>query len=135
MVRKLLMALSLALLFTICPIDKTNNSLAYSEENLISPLWDKSFNSSVYATSSGNNIILEANISSRNISSSINGSLYLEKYTNGRWVTETSWVLSGRGSLISTKRHYGATGTRYRARLRVTVNGETSTAYSSSIQL
>lgn len=98
-------------------------------------MWDNTVESKIILSNNGLNLNMTSTIRVKNSNFSTFATIILEKYSNGRWSTEASWTVSDTGNIVSTKNYYGTKGVKYRARLRATVNGETSTAYSSSIQL
>lgn len=130
---KVLLVLCILSLISFLPI--TSNNTVSANEEIIRPMWVNIDISEVKLYSNGNSLYLESKVRATNLNNGINATIFLEKYSNGRWVNESSWTISAKGNLINSKSYYGTKGTRYRARLRATVNGETSTAISSSIQL
>ncbi|HZJ76454.1 MAG TPA: hypothetical protein VFC70_01980, partial [Oscillospiraceae bacterium] len=66
---------------------------------------------------------------------SISGTMYLEKYSLGRWTSVTSWSLKGTGSVFLSKSYRGTLGVKYRTRVVVTVDGETAVATSGSCNI
>lgn len=132
--KKVMLILSLVFLLTILPVSQNDVTYAFNEYEIV-PLWKNINFSNVTISNSGNTIYLEARVISKINGNRINATIFLEKYSNGRWIPVASWPVSGTGSIISNKNYSGFSGNRYRARLNATVNGETATAYSSSIQL
>ena len=58
--------------------------------------------------------------------------MYLEKYSSGKWTSVTSWSIKGTGNAFLSKSYTGTSGTKYRTKVVVTVNGENATATSGS---
>mgnify|MGYP000862953189 CR=1 FL=1 len=101
----------------------------------ITPFWNEISRISPYISASGNTLYPEVSISAKNSAGSISGTMYLEKYTSGRWTNVTSWSLSGTGNAFLSKSYKGTSGTKYRVKVVVTVNGEKATAYSGNYEL
>lgn len=61
--------------------------------------------------------------------------MYLQENSSGQWRTIDSWRFSGTGSAYISKSSIGSSRSSYRIRVSVTVNGESATVYSSTIQI
>lgn len=61
--------------------------------------------------------------------------MYLEKYVSGNWTNITSWSLKGTGNVSVSKSYQGSSGTKYRVRVVITVDGEKAEAASGSCQI
>lgn len=106
-----------------------------TNNQIITPFWVEIITISPYISASGNNLYPEAYVKAKSTSSSIIGTMYLEKYSSGSWVNVTSWSLKGTGSLSSSKSYSGTLNTKYRTRVVVTVNGETAEAISGTCEI
>lgn len=102
---------------------------------VITPLWDEISSISPYISASGSTLYPEVYVDAKDSSGSISGTMYLEKYTSGRWTNVTSWSLSGTGNAFLSKSYKGTSGTKYRVKVVVTINGEKATAYSGNYEL
>lgn len=102
---------------------------------VITPLWDEISSISPYISASGSTLYPEVYVDAKDSSGSISGTMYLEKYTSGRWTNMTSWSLSGTGNAFLSKSYKGTSGTKYRVKVVVTINGEKATAYSGNYEL
>lgn len=65
----------------------------------------------------------------------INGTSYLEKYVSNKWITETSWSISGTGSASLSKIYTGESEVKYRIKVVVSIDGEKVTVYSNTCGL
>ena len=105
------------------------------ENEIITPFWTNT--ASAQANISASNLTLKPSvyILAYNSSTSITGTLYLEKKSGSSWVNVTSWSISGKGSLTASKSYTGVAGTTYRARVVVSVGGESVECASASCTL
>ena len=95
------------------------------EGQIITPYWTNINEVSPYISATGTTLYPEVYIGAKSSSSSITGTMYLEKYSSGRWTNVTSWNIKGSGSVTLSKTYTGTSGVTYRTRVVVTVNGET----------
>ncbi|NYB75526.1 cell agglutination protein Mam3 [Sedimentibacter hydroxybenzoicus DSM 7310] len=112
-------------------IEQQKNISVYTNNHIITPFWSEIINILPSISASGNAINPKVYIEAKSPSASIIGTMYLEKYSSGRWVNVTSWSLKGTGSLSSSKSYSGTLNTKYRTRVVVTINGETAEAVSA----
>jgi len=100
---------------------------------VITPLW---VNTDVArATISVSNLVLKpsAYIKAKSTSTGISGTLYLERKSGSNWITVKSWSISGTGTLTVSKSYTGTSGVTYRARVAVSVGGESIGCTSSTV--
>ena len=102
---------------------------------VINPLWDNISGISPSISAEGTTLYPEVYIKAKNSSSSISGTMYLEKYSSGRWISVTSWSLKGTGNVFLSKNYRGASGVKYRTRVVVTVDGEKAEAISGTCEI
>lgn len=101
----------------------------------ITPLWDNISGISPYISAVGTTLYPEIYIEAKMSSASISGTMYLEKYSSGRWTSVTSWSFKGAGNVFLSKSYRGTLGVKYRTRVAVTVDGETAVATSGSYEV
>lgn len=101
----------------------------------ISPLWNSISDISPSISSSGTTLYPEVYIEAVKSTGSISGTMYLEKYSGGKWITVTSWSLKGTSNVSASKSYQGNSGTKYRTRIAVTVDGEKAEATSGSCEI
>lgn len=106
-----------------------------ANNQIVTPFWAEIITISPYISSDGNTLYPEVYVEAKSSSVSINGTMYLQKYSSGRWINVTSWTLKGTGSLSSSKNYSGTVNTKYRTRVVVTVNGETAEAVSGTCEI
>jgi hypothetical protein len=70
----------------------------------------------VTLTTSGTTLNPGVLVAATNSNININGTLYLEKLSGSKWVSVTSWSVSGTGVLNTSKNFTGTSGTTYRSR-------------------
>jgi len=102
-------------------------------EVVITPFW---INTDVArATISVSNLVLKpsAYIKAKSTSTVITGTLYLERESGSSWITVKSWSISGTGTLTVSKSYTGTSGVTYRARVAVSVGGESVGCTSSEV--
>ncbi len=63
------------------------------------------------------------------------GTLYLQKYSGGKWKTEVSWSIDEEGTVDITKSYTGKSNVKYRTKVVVTTGSDEITATSSEITL
>ncbi len=106
-----------------------------TNNQIITPFWVEIITILPDISASGNTVYPEVYVKAKATSSSIVGTMYLEKYSSGSWVNVTSWSLKGTGSLSASKSYNGTSNTKYRTRVVVTVNGETAEAVSGTCDI
>lgn len=101
----------------------------------IGVLWDdgNTIHSDIF--NNGNRISLSARILAKINSDSISGTMYLERYSNGRWVTDAAWSFRGTGRANLSKSYTGSYGNTYRVIVNASIGGESISKTSSSIRL
>lgn len=99
----------------------------------VSPDWDEISSISPYISADGTTLYSEVYIYAKSTIDSISGTMYLEKYSFGRWTSVTSWNIKGIGNAFLSKSYNGSSGIKYRTRVVVTVNGEKAEAISGSL--
>lgn len=105
------------------------------ENNNISPRWSEISDISIYVSAEGRTVYPEIHVKSKKSSGRITGTMYLEKYSNGRWVKVTSWDFKGTSSVFLSKSYNGTYGNEYRARAVVSIDGETTVSKSGSVKI
>lgn len=83
----------------------------------------------------GTTLYPEVYINAKSSSGLISGTMYLEKYTSGKWTSVTSWNFNGTGNVFLSKSYRGSLDTEYRIRVIVTVSGEKAEATSRSLKI
>lgn len=112
-----------------------NNAYATQRTEKIEQTFRVNYGSAeVFLTNTSNKLEIESKISGQSLEK-INGTVYLERYTYGGWVSLKSWSISGNGTAILTETYSSSSGGLYRARLSATVNGERISAVSDSVRL
>lgn len=101
-------------------------------EAIITPFWVDIAEISPLLDADGTTLYPEVSVTAETSSSKIKGTMYLEKYSSGRWKAVKSWSFSGTGSLFVSKSYSGVSGTKYRTRVSVTIGSETAQATSDS---
>lgn len=99
------------------------------------PLWESISGISPSISAEGTTLYPEVFIEAKKSSSSISGTMYLEKYSSGRWTSVTSWSLKGTGNVFLSKSYRGTSGVKYRTRVVVTVDGEKVEATSGTCEV
>lgn len=112
-----------------------NKELAGNDYKIIRPMWDNISGISPYISAEGTTLYPEVYIKAKSSSGSISGTMYLERYSSGRWTSVTSWNFSGTSSVFLSKSYRGASGSEYRTRVVVTVDGENAEATSGSLKI
>lgn len=103
--------------------------------HMVSPLWDSISSISPRISASGTTLYPEVYIVAKSSTGSISGTMYLEKYSSGSWKTVTSWGVKGTSNASASKSYQGTSGTKYRTRIVVTVDGEKAEATSTSCEI
>lgn len=131
---KVALSLLIALVLMTPPVLAAQPQKNFGEE-IITPFWTNT--ASAQANISASNLTLKPSvyILAYKSSTSITGTLYLEKKSGSSWVNVTSWSISGKGSLTASKSYTGVAGTTYRARVVVSVGGESVECASASCTL
>lgn len=127
----LLLTLLILLLF---PIDSkaVHSNLSYAERIDVVPLWDNVKRLNVNISNSSNIVNCLLNIRSKE-NQNIIGTMYLEKFENGRWISIRNWRISGIGNVSRRESSYVSKGYSYRVRVQGNVNGEYFSTYSNQV--
>ena len=102
---------------------------------VITPLWTNISIVSPDISVSGKILYPEVYVEAKSSSGSISGKMYLERYDMGRWVGVTSWNFQGTNKVFLSKSSTGMSGVKYRTKVSVTVDGESTTAISRSCEV
>ncbi|MFV0496860.1 MAG: hypothetical protein ACK5L0_01645 [Candidatus Fimivivens sp.] len=105
------------------------------DNGIVTPYWTNITDIFPAISSSGQTLYPEAYIEAKSSSAKITGTMYLEKYSSGRWTRVASWSISGTGYASISKSHTGTAGTEYRTRVVVTVGSESAEAISGSCSI
>lgn len=116
-------------------MERAEQITVHLNSQVISPLWSNINDISAELSARGITLYPEVYVKAKSSSSGISGTMYLEKYTSGRWLKVTSWNFGGTGNVSISKNYTGSSGTKYRVKVVVAVNGENATAYSGSYSL
>lgn len=133
MKKKILLLSSLVLIVILFTVNSNVKALEFSNDEVLR--WENNYNTNISLSKSNNTIYIDSIVKVDNVSSYISGGVYLERYTNGRWVNVASWAIRGTGSAILSDSYKGASGELYRARLSADVGGERISATSNSVRL
>jgi len=108
-----------------------SNNITINGANYVGivPFWANTASASAGIAINQKTINASAVIIAQSTSASIKGTLYLEKYSGGKWVTVTSWSYTGTGSAMVGKTYTGTSGVTYRTRTTATItaNGRSET--------
>lgn len=136
--------LSLVITASACilPVAATNCAAATNQvaDNLVSAgeislRWVEALSARATISKSGTTLYSKAYLQARSSGTSISGTLYLEKYVNGKWRTEKSWRISGTGLLDVQKSKSCKTGVTYRTSFVVYAGTERVEQISASLAL
>ncbi|MEY8352846.1 cell agglutination protein Mam3 [Lachnospiraceae bacterium 54-53] len=114
------------------PQGKTSTN---TNNQTVTPLWDNISDISPYISSEGTTLYPEVYIKSKSSTDSISGTMYLEKYSSGKWTSVTSWNFKGTSTVFLSKNYKGISGVTYRTRIVVTINGEKAVVTSGSCEI
>lgn len=120
---------------TIYAMRSQEKPITDASYQIITPLWINVSDVLPDISAVGNTLYPEVYIKAKSSSGSISGTMYLEKYSSGRWTSVASWNLKGTGNVSLSKSYVGTSGVNYRTRVVVTVDGETVTATSGSCEI
>lgn len=122
----LVFSLVLAVSMMASPVLAVQPEAAVSSDTnvIITPFWTNTASAQANISCSSQTLKPSTYILATKSSTYISGTLYLEKKSGSSWQTETSWSISGTGSLTASKSYKGTAGTTYRARVAVSVGGE-----------
>lgn len=116
-------------------MEQQEELLVEADYQEVIPFWTSIADISPYLSVDGNILYPEVYIKAKSSSGSISGMMYLEKYTYGSWTTVTSWSLKGTSSVFLSKTYRGTSGTKYRTRIVVTVDGEKAEVTSRTCEI
>ena len=92
--------------------------------DIAQPMWVNTRNISADIFTTNTTITAEADVVATYANLSITGRMYLEKKVGNSWEEETSWALSGTGSVFKERNYPGEPGNTYRTRVVAFVNSE-----------
>jgi hypothetical protein len=113
-------------------MESKEQMLICNNYSTISPFWTSISDISPRISAEGSTLYPEVYIEAISSTGTISGTMYLEKYVSGSWTNVTSWGISGTGSAFLSKTYQGTSGTKYRVRVVVTVNGEKAEVLSKT---
>jgi len=116
-------------------VEKPFPTSAVASSQWITPFWVDVNEVIADISSSGKTLYPEVYIKAKSTSAKITGTLYLEKYSSGKWKKVTSWSISGTGSLLQSESYSGSSGTSYRTRVEAEVGGESVDSTSVTCKL
>lgn len=114
---------------------ESEDQLIKADYQSITPLWISIADITPYISVEGRTLYPEVYIKAKSSSGSISGTMYLEKYSFGRWTSVTSWSFSGTSSVFLSKSYSGTSGIKYRTRVVVTIDGEKAEATSGVLEI
>lgn len=103
--------------------------------DMVLPRWNDTDIVQSSISNSGKTISVSLLIAPKKGTVKSSGSLYLEKYSGGKWTSVTSWSVDKTGNVDITKTYTGKSRVKYRAKAVVTVGVDEITALSSEIKL
>ncbi|MBQ3067113.1 MAG: hypothetical protein IJD18_03690, partial [Clostridia bacterium] len=106
------------------PSTPVTSSVTKSTGNTLLPMWSEAALFTPDIMSSSTEVFPSIYIRAYNPSSTITGRMYLEKKVGNSWEEETSWALSGTGSVFKERNYPGEPGNTYRTRVVAFVNSE-----------
>ena len=121
-----------------CPVYAAEQScklLPGSSIIVVMPRWTNISDIIPAISASGRTVYPETYVKAQSSTVKITGTMYLEKYSYGKWTRVTSWSISGTGSASLSKSYSGTIGTEYRTRIVVTVGAESAEATSGSCSI
>ncbi|WP_313758353.1 cell agglutination protein Mam3 [Tissierella sp.] len=110
-------------------------TLENTDYQVITPMWDNISGISPSISAEGTTLYPEVYIKAKSSSGSISGTMYLERYDLGRWISVTSWSFKGTSYVFLSKSYTGMSGVKYRTRVVVSVDGEKAEATSGSCEI
>lgn len=131
--KKILVLSSLVLIFILFTVNPNVKAIELGNVEVLR--WENNYNTNISLSKRNNIIYIDSTVMANNVGSSISGGVYLEIYTNGRWVNVASWAIRGTSSATLSDSYKGASGELYRARLSADVGGERISATSNSVRL
>ena len=97
--------------------------------------WDSISDITISISADGRTLYPEVYVEAKSTNGLITGTMYLEKYSSGEWVSITSWDFEGTSSVFLSESYTGTSGSKYRTRVKVNVDGETAGATSVSCEI
>jgi hypothetical protein len=128
---------------TVLLIGGATTNLTYAAElqesgvdyQIVTPFWDEISSISPYISADGTTLYPEVYIKAKSSSDPISGTMYLEKYSSGKWISVTSWSISETGDAFLSKSYKGSSGYKYRTKVIVNVDGENAVATSGTCEI
>jgi len=118
-----------------CAMEVQEQTVMNGNHYCIIPFWNNISDISPRISASGTMLYPEVYIEAKSSKGSIRGTMYLEKYSAGRWKKVTSWSLNGTSYVSASKSYNGSSGTKYRTRVVVNVDGEKAKATSGTCEI
>lgn len=106
----------------VAPISPEHIYAAY--ENGIVPYWNDTAMVQVTISAKGTSLTPILAVETYDDSTKTSGSMYLEKYSSGKWVKVKTWSVSKTGSFVLTKSYTGTAGTEYRTRVVLKIGND-----------
>ncbi len=100
---------------------------------IITPYWANILEITPMLSASGTMLYPSVYIEAMKTTGKISGTMYLEKYYSGQWIRVNSWTISGTNYVLLSKSHEGMSGSTYRTKVSVTIDGESAEAVSVNI--
>ncbi|WMI81619.1 cell agglutination protein Mam3 [Anaerotignum sp. MB30-C6] len=116
------------------PLEISNTEVVGSNQ-VIRPQWESTTMVIPSISNSGRSISVSVLITPKSKTEKSVGTVYLQKYSGRRWVTEKSWSIDDSGTVDITKTYTGKSKVKYRTKVVVTTGADKITATSSEITL
>ncbi len=107
---------------------------SYEESDIINPYTDTSW-VSVSIKHSGTKITSTTLVSPYSKYTSVEGVMYVEKFSNGMWNTMKSWRIDKVGTVAMSGTYVGSAGSTYRTKIVINVGSDYIVKTSSSIRI
>ena len=88
-------------------VEQQDQTLTRVNYQIITPLWNSISDISPYISVEGNTLYPEVYIKAKSSSGLISGTMYLEKYSSGRWTSTASWSFTGTSNAFLSKSYIG----------------------------
>lgn len=126
--------LSLGLTNNVYAMERDDFSKSKPLAITLSPYWSNTSSIDILVEKTDSGLKACAIIIPKRVNEKVKGTLYLQKYKNGKWSTVKSWGFSGKG-YTSVMKPYSTKYGKYRSKVRVNVGGEYITMYSFEKQI
>ncbi|HHV09742.1 MAG TPA: hypothetical protein GXX75_05640 [Clostridiales bacterium] len=104
-----------------------------TDYQIVTPYWQNILGFTVGISANGTTLYPTVYIEAMKSSGKITGTMYVEKYYAGEWIRVNSWYISGTGYLLISKTHEGMSGSTYRTKVTVNIDGEAAEGVSGTI--